>query len=82
MGAHRGTTSDVPGAASKVGLWLAPGVEGVLAWGWARRIALELRAGAWFPLRRTRFFLAPDSTVYEVPVVAGNIDLGLRIEFL
>lgn len=79
---HRGTTRDVQKPSASVGLWLAPVVAGTLAWDVSSSVALEINGGILFPLRRSRFFLAPDSTIFDVPVAAGMVGLGARIRFL
>jgi len=81
-GVHRGTTRDVHKPSTNVGVWLAPVAAGTLAWEMSSSVALEINGGVLFPLRRSRFFLAPDSTIFDVPVAAGMVGLGARIRFL
>jgi hypothetical protein len=82
VGGHRGTTRDVRSPSSSTALWLAPTVGGTIGWELGAHVTLELQGGAVFPLRRTRYWLAPDSTIFEVPVVSAAGSLGVRIRFL
>jgi hypothetical protein len=82
IGGHRGTTTDVPKPSSSVQLWVAPGVEGLLEWALSSAVSLEIHGGALFPLRRSRFFLAPNSTIFEVPGLSATAAVGLRVRFL
>lgn len=79
---HRATTQDVRNPTSRLELWLAPVALGTAEWAISREIALELSAGALFPLRRTRYFLAPDTTIFDVPAVGATANLGLRVRIL
>jgi hypothetical protein len=80
--AHRGTTRNIPNAAADTNLWLAPGVGGTFEWAVSSAVGLEMAGGALFPLRRTRYFLAPDTTLFEAPAVGATATLGVRIRFL
>ncbi len=82
IGAHRATTQDVRNPTSSLEGWLAPAALGTVEWSISREIALELSGGALFPLRRTRYFLAPDTTIFDVPAVAGTANFALRVRFL
>lgn len=82
IAAHRATTQDVRNPTARVDPWLAPVAGGTVEWSFSRDFGLELSGGALFPLRRTRYFLAPDTTIFDVPVVAGTVSLGLRVRFL
>lgn len=82
IGVHHGVTSDVANPTSHSDLWLAPLAEGTLEWAATPKITVELRGGGLVPLRRTRFFLAPNTTLYEVPPVAGTFGLSFRVTFL
>lgn len=79
---HRGTPRNVRNATTNVDLWLAPALAGALEWEASPALSVELQGGVLFPLRRTRFFLAPDSTIFEIPAAAGTVSLGVRIRFL
>lgn len=84
IGAHRATTQEVPNPTSSVDAWIAPMALGTVEWApTARReIVLELSGGALFPLRRTRYFLAPDTTIFDVPAVGATANLALRVRIL
>lgn len=79
---HRGTTRDVRSPSSSTALWLAPTLGAAIRYDLAAHVGLELQAGAVFPLLRTRYFLAPNSTIFEVPAVSAAASLGLRIRFM
>jgi hypothetical protein len=82
IGGHRGTTRNVQNPESSTELWLAPLVLGSLEWTADRRTTLELSGGIVFPLRRSRFFLAPDTTIYEVPRIGASATISARFHFL
>jgi hypothetical protein len=82
VGLHRGTTRDVPNPSTHSDLWLAPAALSSLEWSLGERFTVELDGGALFPLRRTRFFLAPSTTIFEVPQAAGTLMLSGRVRFL
>ncbi|MBS2015214.1 MAG: hypothetical protein JST00_20160 [Deltaproteobacteria bacterium] len=81
LGAHRGATSGVPQATSETSLWIAPSVGGRgrlrIAEGWS----IELGVDATAPLRRTRFFLAPSTTLFRPSPLAIRADLALTYDF-
>lgn len=81
IGVHRGATTDVPNPTVHSDLWLAPTAGGSLAWAVTPAVTVELDGFALFPLRRTRFFLAPNTTIYDVPAVAGAVTLGALVRF-
>jgi hypothetical protein len=81
-GVHHGTSSGVSAPSSHTELWLAPTGGASISWAASSAFAVELQGGALFPLRRTRFFLAPDTTLYEVPAIGGTATLGLLIRFM
>ena len=81
-GGHRGTTRDVRSPTSNTELWLAPVASGTVEWALSRAVSLDLHGGIVFPLRRSRYFLAPASTIYEVPALAGTMGVGVRVRFL
>jgi hypothetical protein len=78
-GLHRGTSDDVPNARAQDKPWLAPAATGRLTWALTDSVALELEGGATAPLYRTRFFLAPDLTLFRAPAVAGTAGLTLQV---
>lgn len=84
IGAHRATTQEVANPTSSVDAWIAPMALGSLEWAptASREIVLELSGGALFPLRRTRYFLAPDTTIFDVPTVGATANLALRVRIL
>lgn len=82
IGWHRGATNGVVNASTSSDLWLAPSASGSLEWALTSSLTLELAAGALFPLRRPRFFLAPSTTLYEVPQTAGFVTIGALVRFL
>ncbi len=81
VGALHGSTRGLPNGASSTGLWLAPVARAGLEWPLSSSVTLELHAGAVFPLMRTRFFLAPDTTIFQVPAVAGTGAVAARFRF-
>ncbi|MDF2697037.1 MAG: Autotransporter, partial [Labilithrix sp.] len=78
----RGTTRNVRSPASNLQLWLAPVLSGTVEWEASSSFSLEFQAGAVFPLRQSRFFLAPSSTIHEVPALTVAASLGVRVRFL
>lgn len=81
VGLHRGTTTDVVNPTAHSDLWLAPTAGGSLELAATTKITVELQGGALFPLRRTRFFLAPNTTIYDVPPAAGTLAVSARVRF-
>jgi hypothetical protein len=79
---HRGTTRNVRQPASSRQLWLAPALEGTVEWAVSSSFSVELQAGAVFPIRQSRFYLAPSSTIHEVPTLTIVSSLGVRVRFL
>jgi hypothetical protein len=59
--------------------WLAPdgAMRMRLAWG---RVAIELEGAVAVPVWRDRFYIAPATTVHQVPAVTVGVGLGLAIE--
>lgn len=82
VGGHRGTTRDVRSPTTSTALWLAPAVGAAVQWDLGAQVGLELQGGAVFPLRQTRYLLAPDSTIFEVPAVSAAASLGVRVRFM
>ncbi|AKU98228.1 Autotransporter [Labilithrix luteola] len=81
VGYHHGNTRGAPNPATHGDLWLAPVAEANLDWKLSRAMTLELEGGALFPLRQTRFFLAPNTTIFTVPNAGGLVRLSLRVRF-
>jgi hypothetical protein len=81
LGAHHASTEDVPAPTQSLGVRIAPVVGGSLEWAASSSMAFELQGGVLFPLRRSRFFLAPNTTIFEVPVASGTATLALRVRF-
>lgn len=80
-GVHHGSTKGVPNGTASTDLWVAPVAGANIEWPLTSAVALELHGGAVFPLVRTRFFLAPDTTIFEVPAVAGTATIAARLRF-
>lgn len=80
-GVHAGSSLHVPNAESHADLWLAPGAGGTVTWDVTPRWSLALDGTALAPLRRTRFFLAPSTTLYDVPAVTAEAALGVQMRF-
>lgn len=81
VGYHHGSTNGASNPATHGALWLAPVVEASVDWNLSRAVTVELEGGALFPLRQTRFFLAPDTTIFRVPEAGGLARLSLRVRF-
>jgi hypothetical protein len=81
VAAHYGTTQGVPNPSSNLDLWLAPEAGGSFEWAASPALTFELQGGAVFPMRRTRFFLAPSTTLFEVPTVSATGTVALRLRF-
>jgi hypothetical protein len=71
----------VPSPTQSLGLRVAPVIGGSLEWAASSSMTLELQGGVLFPLRRSRFFLAPSTTIFEIPVASGTATLALRLRF-
>jgi hypothetical protein len=82
IAAHRATAQRVPNPTSSTDAWLAPAAIATLEWAISREIGLELHGGALFPLLRSRYFLAPNTTIFEVPAVAPTAGFALRVRIL
>ena len=80
-GRHQATTSDLPNARTSAKPWLAPTATVSLAWRATGRVTLELQGGIVVPLVRTRFFLAPDVTLFRVPAVTGMAAASAIVHF-
>ncbi|MDB5216658.1 MAG: Autotransporter [Myxococcaceae bacterium] len=82
VGVHEGAPHGVPNPTAHSDLWIAPVALGSVAWAATSRFTVELEGGVLVPLRRTHFFLAPGTTLYDVPAVAGTVLLSGRVRFL
>lgn len=80
-GLHRGATEGIPTSGSRSELWLAPEGLARIAYALSPELAVELEGAAVVPLRPTRFFLAPNRTLHQVPDVLGTVSLGLSYRF-
>jgi hypothetical protein len=74
----RGTTTAMPASASRP--WFAPDLA-VRARVLIDRFALELEGTLAVPVVRDRFFIAPGTTVHEVPRVTTGVGLTLSVGF-
>jgi hypothetical protein len=81
VGAHHGSTREVPNPTSSADLWVAPTFGASFDWRLSQTVSLELWGGGAAPLIRTRFFLAPNTTIFEVPAVSGGGGIALRARF-
>jgi hypothetical protein len=80
-GVHRGTISGIPNSQAQNEPWVTPATTLALGWEVSRLITLELEGGALWPLVRTRFFLAPDLTLFRAPPVAGTAQFAVLVRF-
>ncbi|MBX3214421.1 MAG: hypothetical protein KF850_20465 [Labilithrix sp.] len=80
-GVHRGTTSGIPNARAEDKTWLASTGTASLEVELSRSVTVELEGGVVAPLRRTRFFLAPDITLFRTPAVAGTGGVAVLVRF-
>jgi hypothetical protein len=81
VGIHHGSTTDTPNPSASTNLWVMPNAGASLGWVLSSAVTLELHGGAVLPLLRTRFFLAPNTTIFEVPTVSGAASLAARVRF-
>ncbi len=75
----RGTQVASPAGGSRP--WVAPSVAALVGLR-VNRFTLELEGGLAAPLVRDRFFIAPGTTVHQVPVITGGVSLALIVEVL
>ena len=73
----RGTA--VGQASSDTRPWLAPELAGHVALR-IGRVAVEVEATAAAPIVRDRYYIAPSTTVYQVPRVAFGVGAGLAVQ--
>lgn len=81
VGVHRGTTSGIPNARAEDKTWLATTGTASLGVDLSRTVTVELEGGLVAPLRRTRFFLAPDLTLFRTPALAGTGGAAVLVRF-
>jgi hypothetical protein len=81
VGVHRASTVDTPSPTESIDLRLAPEVGGSIDWAASSAVTVELQGGALFPLRRSRYFLAPMTTIFSVPAATAMLTVGLRVRF-
>lgn len=80
LGALTGRGTGIDQAATETRPWIAP-EAGLRARQWLGSVALEVEATAAAPLVRDRYYIAPMSTIHEVPAVAWGVAAGLVVEF-
>lgn len=80
-GAHAGRTTQVANRTSSVDPWVAPLAGLRLEWALSASVSLELQGDVVFPLLRTRFFLAPSTTIFEIPGITGVGSAAARWHF-
>ena len=61
--------------------WVSAEATLRIQWFATRALFLELGAGPVLPLDRTRYYFEPDTTVYQPPVVAARVAMGLGWQF-
>lgn len=80
LGALRGSGATAMGATTGTRPWIAPELVGRLAVRFGRA-ALELEGTAAAPLVRDRYYLAPSTTIHQVPALAYGVATSVAIEF-
>lgn len=80
-GLLKGTGSFTHAPSTSTGIWLAAtvGLRGV--WSLTEFFRVEIAGDLVIPIRRDRFFFAPDVTAYQVPVVTGRGTIGVALLF-
>ncbi|MBX3225563.1 MAG: hypothetical protein KF795_33970, partial [Labilithrix sp.] len=81
LGVHSGETTQVSNSTASRDPWIAPLVGLRVAWALSSSVSLELQGDAGFPLLRTRFFLAPSTTIFEIPGTMGVGSVAARWHF-
>ena len=61
--------------------WVSTEATLRIQWFATRALFVELGGGPVLPLDRTRYYFEPDITLYQVPVVAARVALGLGWQF-
>jgi hypothetical protein len=72
---------DIPEAQSVRRPWFALGAAARVRWLVAGSVFAELSGGALFPTIRDRVYLAPGTTVHEVPWIGGVGEFALGVDF-
>jgi hypothetical protein len=80
-GGLRVRASGVDDARDRTRPWVAPGVAGRLAVRAWRALWLEVEGNTTFPLIRDRFYLAPETTIHQVPLVTVGVSAGVAVVF-
>jgi hypothetical protein len=81
-GILEGTGVNVVPARDAIRAWLAVGAVARAQWFFSIRTFVDLEAGLRFPLIRTRYFVEPDTTIYEPPNLGVVLSGGLGLRFL
>ncbi|MBX3202223.1 MAG: hypothetical protein KF894_29100 [Labilithrix sp.] len=81
IGVHSGRTTAVTNPTASSDPWLAPLAGVRLEWALGSSVSLELQGDVAFPLLRSRFFLAPSTTIFEMPGITGVGSLAARWHF-
>jgi hypothetical protein len=69
--------SDAPNAQTQRQTWIALDAELGLRWfPWSAPVFVDFEAGLQFPLKRARFYFAPNTTVYTTPRLAQFVGVG------
>jgi hypothetical protein len=83
LGTFSGSATGVPAARNATVLWTAAVAGARVGWAIVRStLFVEAAAEVAVPFQRDRFYVGPDSTVYQVPAVGGGASLGIRYSFL
>jgi hypothetical protein len=72
---------DIPEAQAVRRPWFALGAAAHVRWFVAGLVFAELSGGALFPVVRDRVYLAPGTTVHEVPWIGGMGEFALGVDF-
>ncbi len=82
VGALRVNGEDTPEPQSSRRPWLAPGLEGVVILNPSGAVFFWLAGRASVPAVRARYFIIPNETVYEMPVITASGHAGVGVHFL
>ena len=74
-------SQNVPGAKGQRRLWLDWGVAIPVRWTPFRRVFLEARAAAMFPVTRDRLHVEPDGLLTVAPIAGATVSLGAGVIF-
>jgi len=80
-GVHRGTSGGVPNARAQDKPWVAPSATLHASLALAEAVTVELEGGVVVPSIRTRFFLAPSTTLWRTPAVAPTGSAAVTLWF-